>query len=301
MSSSSKSLSDLDLRAALDWGLELRLWVATAVTSLSLYSARVLGLPRDSSTTTALAIVFFATLALYNLDGSLDSPPPTSDCPTARDRRPFHWALTGLSALALAILFTQLSLRAGLLICVGALLCSLYAVPWTLKAKQEAHSHRAPRLKAIPFLKAPFVGCAVGTAVVWVPIWISNQSPQLPLTLALQGALSVLCTANALLFDIADASEDRRAEVPTLPVRWGVKKTRWVTRALALSGLICAATFSLLGRDAYIGLYALGAVLFFAGQRVHVTTSRRKVSLLVDGALLLPLGFLLVRRAMSGG
>lgn len=285
----SRPFSSLEAHTVLDLGLELRLWVALSVTSLSLYSARVLGLSQEPSIALALSIVFFATLALYNLDGSLDAPRRIGAPTPTFDRRHLHLALTGLSTAALAILFARLSFRARFFICAGALLCSLYAMPLTRRTRRPERPRRAFRLKAIPFLKAPFVGCAVGTAVVWVPLWTSAQRPPLPPTLALQSALCLYCTANALLFDIADASEDRQEKIPTLPVRFGTRRTLIVTLALTSFGLICAGAFSVFRGVAHPGLYALGAALIVSSQLAQLSASRRKVALLVDGALHLPL------------
>lgn len=294
----------------IDWGLELRLWVATCVTGLSLFSARALGLAFDGTTTSALGIIFFATLALYNLDGSLDAPkapirhsgraPEWRAAPapsaTHHRRRRLHLALTGLASIALLVLAARLSLRALLLTGGGALICSLYAIPLTLTHKSRGGSRRSVRLKALPFLKAPFVGCAVGTAVVWVPLWASDGRVLLPQALVLTSALSLYCCTNALLFDLPDVGEDKHMGVPTLPLRWGLQKMRWAGRALTAAGLICSAVFSaIFGSIApAVGLLCLGAALLAFTELFHFRTPRRTVAVWVDGALLLPLGFQLL-------
>lgn len=282
----------------LDWGIELRFWVATCVSGLSLFSARALGLSLDGTTTSAIAIVFFATIALYNLDGSLDTPRRTSSADSAlgRRRRRLHLALTGLSSGALLVLVARLSPRALLLIGSGALVCSLYAVPLTLIQETTGPSARLFRLKALPFLKAPFVGCAVATAVVWVPLWAEGSSAPFGQALALTCALSLYCTDNALLFDIPDVSEDEQAGVPTLPLCWGLSGARWASRVLIAGGLLSSAVFSALvpALSHSVGLFWLGAALLVFTQFLHFRTPRRVVAWWVDGTLLLPLSFQLV-------
>lgn len=277
---------------ALDWGVELRLWVATCVTGLSLYSARASGLVLDRTTISALAITFFATLALYNLDGSLDAPTrhAVADAAEGNTLRRLHLALTGLASISLLVLVAQLSLRALLLTGGGALVCSLYAIPVTLTRKASTSSFR---LKALPFLKAPFVGCAVGTAVVWVPLWANGGRVSFLQAIALTSALAFYCTANALLFDIPDVEEDDQTGVPTLPVRWGLHRTRWVNRALVTAGLLSSVAFAaLFGADSHaVGLFCLGFALLAFTESFHFRTPRRTVALWVDGALLLPLSF----------
>jgi hypothetical protein len=143
-------------------GLELRLWVATCVTALSAFAFSVSfpsGHYNAATRIDALLVVFLATLLLYNIDGSLDAP---RDGP-----RPIRFALhLTVSALALGpllYLLTRLPGRAGLLAGVGALLCSLYALPLPWLG-------HGLRLKQIPYVKAPFVGFSVATAVIWVPL-----------------------------------------------------------------------------------------------------------------------------------
>ena len=278
-----------------DWGLELRLWVATCVTGLSLFTARALGLALEGTTKSALGVIFFATLALYNLDGSLDAPRRHALANAARGhaRRRLHLALTALAGIALLVLVAQLSLRALLLTSGGALACSLYAIPLTFRRRSLTAKKGRVRLKSLPFLKAPFVGCAVGIAVVWVPLLANDGGASLLRALALTCALSLYCSANALLFDLPDVGEDERTGVPTLPLRWGLRGTRWASRALVAAGLVGSAVFSTLGGAVShaVGLLCLGAALLAFTELFHFGTPRRRVALWVDGALLLPLCF----------
>lgn len=299
-----KSQAFLAPETVLDWGIELRLWVATCVAGLSLFSVRALGLPLDEVTWSAIGVVFCSTLALYNLDGSLDAPERAAFFESAAiaKRRRLHLALTALSAGALLLLAAHLSTRALVLTVSGALACSLYAVPFPSQRRgMGAHRIAEPgappsprlRLKSLPFLKAPFVGFAVGIATVWVPLWARDGSAHLLPALLLTLALSLYCTDNALLFDIVDLNEDRRAQVPTLPVRSGLLSTRRLSRALSLAGLLASGAFAATSAMPItsLGLAALGLTLAIFTELLHFGTSPRVVAWWVDGALLLPLGF----------
>ncbi len=281
-----------------DWGLELRLWVATCVFGLASFSARSLGIPLDEMTWRALGVVFFSTLALYNLDGTLDAPErgTSSDPGAAARRRLLHLGVTALSVFALFTLAFRLSVRALVLTSLGAFACSLYALPLTLRRRSSGRARRTFRLKSLPYLKAPFVGCAVGIATVWVPIWAHGAPPSMAMALLLTIIASLYCTANALLFDIPDVGEDTRSFVPTLPARWGLSMTRRCARLLALTGVGASLVYVWHERAGAggLGLVGLGAALLVFTELLHFRTSRRLVSWWVDGALLLPLSFQLL-------
>lgn len=312
MNSLEKSLPDFsseaireDVRipqAVLDWGLELRLWVATCVAGLALFSVRSLGIPLSRATWSAVGVTFLSTLALYNLDGSLDAPERSSQtrARAGARRRWLHLGVTALSTIALLSLLGRLSTRALLLTSLGALVCGFYAVPLTPIRRHTTAGPRALRLKSLPFIKAPFVGCAVGIATVWVPIVGQDASYSLSAALVLTVVLSLYCTNNALLFDIPDVSEDERAQVPTLPACSGLAITRRWSRTLALTGastsLVYAGLFGTIADGA--GLLSLGGALLVFTELFHFRTSRRMVAWWVDGALLLPLGFHMLQRAL---
>jgi 4-hydroxybenzoate polyprenyltransferase len=186
----------------------------------------------------------------------------------------------------------RLNPRALVLTGSGTLLCGLYAVPFAHWQRSRGGRTRL-RLKAIPFLKAPFVGASVGTAVVWVPLWAANARIPLSQSLALTGALSFYCCTNALLFDIPDVEEDARAKIPTIPLSFGLVETRATCRALLCAGFFCSVLFCsqvTLGWHS-VGLFALGTTLLIFTQHLHFRTARHLVALSVDGALLLPLVF----------
>ncbi len=279
----------------LQLGLELRFWVAGCVGGLASFSTRALGL---APSPTILALISCATLALYNLDGSLDAP--LREQP--RGRRRAHLVLTGLATVATAVLLVRLPALAALVTAAGFAVAAVYAVPLS------AARMRGGAPKTWPGVKAPFVGVAVSTAVVFVPLLASTgagipgtgaeMTPQrvdmlsaVPLASALwlTLALALACTANALLFDLPDLDEDRRASVPTLARAAGPTAAKRAAGGLAL---LCAALGAFAPTAAEpasrLGLVGLGLALALASRRVHPGTSRAAVAVWVDGTLLLP-------------
>jgi len=276
-------------------GLELRFWVAACVTGLALFSTRALAL---APSPIVLSLVFCATLALYNLDGSLDAP-ARGQSPA---RRNAHLVLTAVSGLAAAALLFRLPVPAALFTATGFLAAAAYAVPVAY-----AGWRRGPP-KTWPGVKAPFVGLAVAVAVVFVPYLSTGVSigapagpalgslgttPDVPAPLAsalwLTLALALACTANALLFDLPDLEEDRREGVPTVAHALGPRAAKRLAGALALaSAALGGLGLASLSRGTRFGFVVLGVALLASSQRIRPGTSRVAVALWVDGALLLP-------------
>lgn len=268
-------------------GLQLRFWVAGSVTALAYYCQGALASPSLAKVKlgpvplSTWGIIFLSTLALYNLDGSLDARPGTL-------RTRLHWALTTGSGVLLLPLLLTLPQGATALVASGLLLCSLYAVPWG-----PARQNR--RLKSVPGLKAPFIGCAVAIAVVYFPLLTrSPESPRVPDSLTLCGLLACLCTINALLFDIPDQAEDHQQQVPTLPTRWGIKPTLLSCRLMSLGTLLSAVL--LLERP--LPLVCLALALLVACSLIDTKTAKSTVAFWVDGALMLPALVLLLQSSV---
>lgn len=296
--SNPSALARLPTERALSWvsviGIELRLWVATCVTALSTFCASALGvLPHEGGSPEALGVVFSATLALYNLDASLDA----KSRELSQQARRAHIALTCVSLAIVAWCASGMSLSAKLLTAAGIVACSLYAVPLPgrgvgqTRHRLPAHAHR---LKAIPHLKAPFVGGAVSVAVVWVPVLGGNRPVDPSTGILITGVLALYCTANAILFDVPDTSEDENERTPTIASNQGIEAAKSVSRRLCQTGLGLLALSSFfdtvdLSMTHALGLFGLGIYLVVAARRISDDSSRNGIAWLVDGGLLLPL------------
>lgn len=276
-------------RKALDLGIQLRLWVALCVTSLAAFVSHVLCAPgaRDASNRSALSVIFFSTLALYNLDGSLDVS--THDL-NGRPRRLIHILLTLASVCCLFALLPALPPIAAAVTTGGLLVCSFYAIPFRKEAFRKG-------IKFIPGMKAPFVGVSVASAVVWIVSLTSPRDVQFFPALILWSTLSFYCTANALLFDLPDLGEDETGAVPTLALSRGVSVVQQRARRFALLGMLSWTLALLVSKgwrgilsrfDEFIALSTLGGFLVFFSYKVNEKTSRSYVAWFVDGGLLLP-------------
>lgn len=263
------------------WSIELRLWVASCVTFLSAFSSRALGLTLQPL---VLVCIYASTVAIYNLDGSFDDFEQRNE--SRRNRFLIHVALTAVALTVAVVSALALPWPATALILTGLACCSLYAV-------------RLPRprtaLKAVFGLKAPFVGTAVGVAVVWVPLmaaeptWTFANGAWVWKAFALTLSLSLFCTANATLFDVPDLEEDTRQGVPTLPRVMGLPRTKLTIVTLCLLGLITFGTFrSLFDASSAWGIFVLGFFLLLATAFVRRHATRDSVALWIDGALILP-------------
>ena len=277
------------LRDALHLGLELRIWVAFCVTILALFCARVSqthalhpgnnGLPFH-----VFAVVFFSTLALYNLDGTLDAAVRAGGM-----GRRVHLALTAFSAMMLLWFARQLPPLALGFTFLGFILCAIYAVPLAWGGTPRA-------LKAIPGIKGPFIGAAVATGVIWVP-HLALVRPATPIVAVLTLVVGLYCTANAVLFDVPDRDIDERSGVPTIMLTRGLTGARRSCLSLCSAGiLLWPLGLGVVGQSAIspsqlanlAALTCLGIVLTVASVRIQCTTPRSQVAWYVDGALLLP-------------
>jgi len=275
------------------------LWVALAVCSLAGF-VELAGAPLAFSAPArgTLAVVFFATLTLYNLDGRIDEEEKLSP---SQARRRAHLILSLLSCAALIWYARALSTAAQTLTALGIGLSSLYALP-------SSGGASARGIKTLSGVKSPFVGVAVATAVVGLPHWGLEPPNSLAVSVVLWLPLALFCTANALLFDVVDRRDDAARKVPTVAVQKGVQAAQRQALMVTCAGLLVAplAAFglgglALLHRAApnLLALSALGVFLLVAAPRVNEQSSRDHVALLVDGGLFIPLAVRLLWTALS--
>jgi 4-hydroxybenzoate polyprenyltransferase len=257
--------------------LELRLWVAVCVGALAKFCQLLVCPQHFPWFSPAVRLVVAATLVIYHLDLRLD-PPPTMSPGTQR--------VSGyiLSSASLWLMY-EIATAPGhvtWLVLVGLVPCALYAVRWDQWGG-------ALQLKAVPWLKAPFVGAAVSFAVATVPAlthktvtsWASS-----PKSWWVAVSLMCFCAANANLFDLPDEDMDRAAHAATVPVLLGHHKARLIGALWTCLGAVCAAFTS---RAATVPLLGLGVALLLAHALVRPDTKKATLALWVDSCLTLPL------------
>lgn len=232
------------------------------------------------------ALVLLATLLVYGVDRWRD-----------RGRPRGWWRLAGWCTLLLELVVlvwwwtgaTGVRWASLLFFGGGQLLAMSYA----------GMGGQGRGLKYLPGSKALVVSAGVSVAGVgmldafsWGPdpwLWWGRREVWSS-TLFILGVAG----ANALLFDLRDLDRDAKAGVPSLPVLWGARSTRWI----AASWLVSAGLLSLFWIGPNPGWGALASrgagVLLGLGQifsrrepRSHPRSALRYF-LTLDGALVVP-------------
>lgn len=274
------------MKPLLQWGIELRFWVAFCVASLGMFSHDYLTLVGGGVSRLSLLqvfhLLFFATLCIYNLDGTLDTPLQVHP-----RRHRLHLLLSATAFVAFALAANRAGGDLSLFMAVGFVGCAAYATPVL----------RGRPVKALPFIKAPFVGTAVAGACVGVPVLALLSPPREALTEnclrigALLLSLVSYCTANALLFDVPDVHADRAAGVPTAMSRRGLSWVKMSSISLSACGVLFSVVLQILHPRAFAfssALLVLGLVFSTGALLVRETTSKQHIAFWIDGSLMLP-------------
>ncbi|MFP4597669.1 MAG: UbiA family prenyltransferase [Persicimonas sp.] len=177
------------------------------------------------------ALVFFATLFVYNLDRLVsasreDAVEVTERHRWIRARRKWLWAAVSLSTLGglVSLAFVPVDVLWGL-VPLGAISLA-YSLPVI------AQEGKKLRLKDLPGLKIFLI------ALVWASVTV--VLPALAAGADLFGADTALAFvertififAITLPFDVRDLERDRQAGIRTLPMKLGAARTRWLAVGL---------------------------------------------------------------------
>lgn len=259
--------------------VQSHLWVAAAVSSLAAYTSLrsdvELSMP-------GLLLVWFSTLLIYNLDTALDlhAKSKLADAATSTSAlvpprlRHARW-LALLAGLGLLVALAGAAPLSAALVIAGASFCCSYSLPL---------GTRRLRLKALPGFKSFLVGGAVAVATVSVPLTEAGQSWSFG-SWQILWFVATLTTYNATLFDIRDLTYDQKRRLRTLPVLFGLARTRL---GLACVGggsfLLLAISAPHLRLEALSQLCLLLPLTFLLGPN----SPRSAYAWLVDGTLFLP-------------
>lgn len=188
-----------------------------------------------------MALVFFATLFVYNLDRLVstsreDAVAVTERHRWIRDHRSWLWALAGVGGVgaAASFLFIPFELLWGL-VPLGVVTLA-YSLPvWSREGQKR-------RLKDVPGLKIFLI------ALVWSSVTV--VLPALDAGIDLFGTNAVLTFVERMIFifaitlpfDVRDMNRDAQAGIYTLPMTLGVGKTRGLAVGLMVVfvGLVVA-------------------------------------------------------------
>ncbi|MFI4862390.1 MAG: hypothetical protein ACIAXF_17125 [Phycisphaerales bacterium JB063] len=214
------------------------LYVALCGAALTAATYTLLGWPVRADAATAL--VFSATLVVYNLDRLVEPSP--GDSPHEKwvaQHRGMLWGLTGLATAgcAASVVFLGTPARGSLLL--PAVIALGYCVP--VLPRRTPGGWRMTRLKEVPGAKLLLIGGVWTYATAGLPMLEAGVSFwTLPSAVLLLGRL-LFILAVALPFDIPDIARDRASGIMTLPQSLGLAGTRRVALGLTAGFAACAA------------------------------------------------------------
>lgn len=218
------------------WLVFSNLYVAFCGAALTAASYPLIGVaPRVDA---VVALVFFGTLIIYNLDRLVEPQPGQS--PHERwvqaHRRPL-WAMVVLACAGSLACLPYLSSTGVTALGVAAAVSVGYCVP------VYRSGGRWRRLKALPGAKLLLIAGVWTFATLSLPlIEVGTHLSGVSLA-ALFGSRMLFLLAVAMPFDLPDAERDRKAGIVTLPQRLGVDGTRRWSSGLAVGagalGIAC--------------------------------------------------------------
>ncbi|MBX0292735.1 hypothetical protein K3G63_19980 [Hymenobacter sp. HSC-4F20] len=230
------------------------------------------------------ALIFTATLFLYNLDSVL--PYKQGQQPGLSKRK--QWmqthrrellvvaAVAGGAAGVLFLTDARLSLTLFLVHLGG--ISVLYSMPLVRRGG------RWWALRDLPLLKVFLIGYVWAAVTVWIPALYLGRELTEPVVLLLFLRRFLFILALAFVFDIRDYTKDRLTDTRTFPGVFGIG----VTKGIALASLVVAALLVPPGAPAHHEL-ALAAPLLLAAGVIWFAEETRPdyyFALLTDGVML---------------
>lgn len=234
------------------------------------------------------ALIFAATLFLYNLDSVL----PYKHGQQAGLSKRKQWMqkhrrqLLGLALVAglgAGVLFL-LDARLRFTLFLGHLgaISVLYSMPLLRRGG------RWWALRDLPLLKVFLIAYVWAAVTVWIPALYLGRTLHEPVVLVLFARRFLFILALAFVFDIRDYSKDRRTGTRTFPGVFGVRATKWLALAALLAAALLVPAGTPAGHEAalLLPLVVAGLVIWFAEE----TRPDYYFALLTDGVMLVQFG-----------
>jgi 4-hydroxybenzoate polyprenyltransferase len=232
------------LLAVVDFLLFSNLFIALCAVAQALVTYHLLKVQPDKY---VLALVFFATLAMYNFSMVMSRPKDPEKSPFKRVRWIFsHYrmtvSMTMISVLCLIPLgLFYLSIGAQFLMAFTALTAVAYNFPFlTLNQKKIG-------LRNIPGIKLFLIAMVWSVSCVLLPIVEIENNHALSIsssdTLLLVAKRFLFIAAITVPFDIRDLFQDKLYELKTIPVMLGEKKAYIVCQFLLIGFMVLLLLF----------------------------------------------------------
>ena len=184
------------------------------------------------------ALIFAATLFLYNLDSVLpykhgQLPGATRRKQWIRGHRPQLLALTAVAGTTAALLFLTDARLPRLTLFLAHLggISVLYSMPLV------RYHGRWRALRDLPLLKVFLIAYVWAAVTVWIPALYLGRGLGSAVVLVLFARRFLFILALAFVFDIRDYTKDRLTGTRTFPGVFGIRATKW----LGLAALLAAA------------------------------------------------------------
>lgn len=179
-----------------------------------------------------LALVFFSTLLVYNLDRVAEGAAEDVADATRRhewidEHRTLLWALTVVAIVGIAIAAVFVPTRVLLSTAPLGVVALGYSLPIF------GRGDRARRLKEVAGLKMVLIVVVWAGATAFLPALEALETPFQPAVGGLVAERALFIFAITLPFDVRDLERDRAGDVRTIPMLIGVE---W-TRRLALASM----------------------------------------------------------------
>ncbi len=284
------------MRQSLDFLLFSNIFIAVCAVAQGLVTYQLLGARPDEH---VLAILFCATLSLYNFSIFLSKPRDPAASPFRRVRWIFsHYRLmitiTLISILSVIPLFLFLSMTAKLLLVFLAAVSVAYNMPvFTVNDKKFS-------LRNIPGIKLFLIALVWSLSAVMLPILeLESHHSVVPArdTILLVAKRFLLVAAITVPFDIRDLFQDKLYELKTIPVLLGERRAYLFCQFLLAAYVAMLFLFT---RDFGSNFLALTLTVVLAGWLIFKSDLKKNeyyYFLGIDGILLLQ--FLLLSLAAA--
>jgi 4-hydroxybenzoate polyprenyltransferase len=249
-----------------------------------------LALYGDTANTHLSLFVFSATLFAYNFHRRLgrvyDSMKPTNQRELWLNN---HQALINvlifISFCAASYLLLFFSKEIYYLIFPLALISLFYILQF----------NKLPSLRSLPFLKIFIISFVWGGAIALLPVAANNSLNELASlkTQLMAAAIFLFVLGETIPFDIRDMQVDARKNLKTLPLEFGIRKSKW----LSFLAYLLSFLFIFLANFEHIILISFLLSMLFSGILIFKVSKIRGefyYSFLIESSLVMPLAFYLL-------